>query len=80
MQKKDRTQLNLTLLLSGKHPQAQKYAGKHVMVIENEITPLKEGKEALEDMQKLEKKYGRLPTLVFVPRPDISYILILCNK
>jgi len=80
MQKKDHTQSNLTLLLSGKHPQAKKYAGKHVMVIENEIILLKEGKEALEDMQKLEKKYGRLPTLVFVPRPDISYILILCSK
>lgn len=80
MKIKDQTQMNLTLLLSGKHPQAKKYAGKHVMVIENEVVPLKEGKEALEDMEKLEKKYGRLPTLVFVPRPDISYILILCRK
>jgi len=80
MKMKDLTQINLTLLLSGKHPQAKKYAGKHVMVIENEVILLKEGKESLEDMRKLEKKYGRLPTLVFVPRPDISYILILCNK
>lgn len=80
MKIKDQTQINLNLLFSGKHPQAKKYAGKHVMVIEKEVVPLKEGKEALEDMKKLEKKYGRMPTLVFVPRPDISYILILCGK
>lgn len=80
MKIKDQTQANLTLLLSGKHPRAKRYAGKHVMVIENEIIPLKEGREVFKDMEKLEKKYGRLPTLVFVPRPDISYILILCSK
>lgn len=80
MKTRDRTQINLTLLLSGKHPQAKEYAGKHVMVIENEVIPLKEGREVFKDMEKLEKKYGRLPTLVFVPRPDISYILVLCNK
>lgn len=80
MKKEKTTQKNLTLLLSGKHPQAKKYAGKHVFVIEDKIITLKEGKEALKDLNKLEKKYGTTPTLVFVPRQDISYILILCFK
>jgi len=79
MKAKDSTQKNLNLLLAGKHRLAKKYAGKHVMVLENEIIPLKENKETLKDMEKLEKKYGRTPTLVFVPRPDISYILVLCR-
>lgn len=79
MKIKDSTEKNLNLLLSGKHRLAKKYAGKHVMVIENEIIPLKENKDMLKDMEKLEKKYGRTPTLVFVPRPNISYILILCR-
>lgn len=77
MKKKDLTQKNLTLLLSGKHPKTNQYAGKHVLVIEDKIVPLKEGKEALKDMDRLEKKYGKLPVLTFVPRPDISYILII---
>lgn len=70
----------LSLLLSGKHPKAKKYAGHHVLVIKDQIIPLKEGKEANEDIERLEKKYGQTPTLVFVPRQDISYILILCPK
>lgn len=70
----------LGLLLSGKHPQAKKYAGHHVLVVQNQIIPLKEGKEAIEDIERLEKKYGKTPTLVFVPRQDISYILVLCAK
>lgn len=70
----------LTQLLSGKHPQAKKYAGHHVMVINNEIIPLKEGAKGVQDIQKLETKYGKTPTLVFVPRQDISYILALCLK
>lgn len=71
---------NLNLLLSGKHPKAKKYAGHHVLVIQDQIIPLKEGKEAVEDIERLEKKYGKTPTLVFVPRQDISYILVLCAK
>lgn len=70
----------LSLLLSGKHPKAKKYAGHHVLVVQDQIIPLKEGKEAVEDIERLEKKYGKTPTLVFVPRQDISYILVLCAK
>jgi len=70
----------LNLLLSGKHPKAKKYAGHHVLVIKDQIVPLKEGKEAIEDIERLEKKYGKTPTLVFIPRQDVSYILILCQK
>lgn len=70
----------LNLLLSGKHPKAKKYAGHHVLVIEDQVIPLKEGKEAIKDIEMLEKKYGKTPTIVFVPRQDISYILVLCRK
>ena len=70
----------LSLLLSGKHPKAKKYAGHHVLVVKDQIIPLKEGKEATEDIERLEKKYGKTPTIVFVPRQDISYILILCQQ
>lgn len=70
----------LTLLLSGKHPKAKKYAGHHVLVIENHIIPLKEGQEAIKDIERLEKKYGKTPTIAFVPRQDVSYTLVLCLK
>lgn len=69
----------LHLLLSGKHPKAKKFAGRHVLVVADEIIPLKEGEKAIEDIERLEKKYGKSPTIVFVPRPDVSYILI-CLK
>jgi len=64
----------LNILLSGRHPLSKKYAGKHVLVIEDKIIPLKKGKKAVKDIEKLELKYGRTPTIVFVPRHDISYI------
>lgn len=76
--KKTKKQI-LSLLLSGKHPQAKKYAGKHVMVADREIIPVKEGEKAREDFKKLKEKYGHSPTLVFVPRQDVSYILTLCK-
>lgn len=76
--KKNLTQINISFLLSGKHPMAKKYAGKHVLVIEDKVFPLKESKEEiLIDMEKLAKKYGKPPTVVFIPRRDISYILFL---
>lgn len=75
MARKTSTQKNLNLLLSGKHPQTKKYEGKHVMVVKDKVVPLKEGKESVEQFKKLEEKYGEAPTLVFVPRTDISYIL-----
>lgn len=70
----------LSLLLSGKHPKAKKYAGHHVLVIENQIIPLKEGQEGIRDIDRLEKKYGKTPIIAFVPRQDVSYILLICRK
>lgn len=78
--KKQPEEKMLSLLLSGKHPKAKRYAGHHVLVVGDRIVPLKEGKDAIGDIDRLEKKYGRTPTLVFVPRQDISYILVLCKK
>lgn len=78
--KKQLEQRGLSLLLSGKHPQAKKYAGHHVLVIGNKVFPLREGKEAINDIQKLKKKFGTNPVITFVPRRDISYILFLCKK
>lgn len=69
----------LHLLLAGKHPEAKKFAGKHVLVVADEIIPLKTGEAAIRDIERLEKKYGKPPTIIFVPRPDVSYILI-CLK
>ncbi|MBM3283151.1 hypothetical protein FJY90_02760 [Candidatus Gottesmanbacteria bacterium] len=78
--KKQAEEKILSLLLSGKHPMSKKYAGHHVLVINNEVLPLREGKQANEDIQKLKKKYGRSPVITFVPRQDISYILVICRK
>jgi hypothetical protein len=65
----------LQLLLGGKHPKAKKFAGQHVLVIAKEIIPLKEGKAGINDIDRLEKKYGTPPAIIFVPRSDVSYIL-----
>jgi hypothetical protein len=75
MTKKDIQKRTLTLLLSGKHPQVKKFAGKHVLVIDNKIIPLQSGEKSKDQLGKLKKTYGKIPTLVFVPRQDISYIL-----
>lgn len=77
--KKQSEKDTLSLILSGKHPEAKKYAGSHVLVVDSEILPLKKGKGAIKDLEMLEKKYGKTPTIVFVPRPDITYILISCK-
>ena len=74
---KNKTQKTLLLLHSGKNQLAKKYAGKHVMVIRNKVIVLKEGEQAVKDFKKLKKKYRELPIITFVPRQDISYILIL---
>lgn len=70
----------LNLLLAGKHPKSKVYAGRHVLVINGKIVPLKRGTEAIRDIEILEKKYGKTPTIAFVPRQDISYILVSCRK
>ncbi|MCX7785565.1 MAG: DUF5678 domain-containing protein [candidate division WOR-3 bacterium] len=70
------TQRTLALLLSGKSRAAKKYAGKHVLVIQNRVIPLKDNKEEFwRDIKELKKKYGEMPVITFVPRTDISYIL-----
>lgn len=70
----------LNLLLSGKHPKSKKFAGHHVLVIKDEVFPLRDGEKANEDMDRLEKKHGRSPIIAFVPRQDITYILFSCEK
>lgn len=67
----------MNLILSGKHPKAKRYAGRHVLVVDDRIVPLKKGSEAIKDIDRLEKRYGKTPTIVFVPRQDTSYILIM---
>lgn len=65
----------LSLLLSGQHPQYKKYAGKHVIIIDDHVVSLKAGKAAKKQFDELKEKYKKSPTLAFVPRSDISYIL-----
>lgn len=68
------TQKNINLLLSGKHPQAKHFAGKNVMVSENEIILMKKGKETGKQVDRLLKKYKNPPEIVFVPKPGMTYI------
>ena len=49
--------------------------GKHVMIVDDTIVPLKEGREARDQFTNLKEKFGQSPILMFVPRKDISYIL-----
>lgn len=67
----------MSLILSGKHPKAKRYAGHHVLVVDDRIVPLKEGGDAIKDIDRLEKRYGKTPTVVFVPLQDTSYILVI---
>ncbi|OGG00778.1 hypothetical protein A3D78_06265 [Candidatus Gottesmanbacteria bacterium RIFCSPHIGHO2_02_FULL_39_14] len=78
--KRENQEKIISLLLSGKHPKAKQFAGRHVAVVNKEVLPLKEGEDAVIQIDKLEKKYGKTPIIIFVPRQDISYILILCPK
>jgi hypothetical protein len=81
MKKKiSKTQKTLSLLLSGKSKEAKKYAGKHVLVVKDKVIPLKDKEEDIwKDIERLKKKYGEMPIISFVPRHDISYILIICG-
>jgi len=76
-QKKSLTEKTIALLLSGKSKQAKKYAGKHVLVVKDKVIPLKEGEAGWKDFLRLKKQYRESPVLTFVPRPDISYILLI---
>ena len=70
------TQKTLNALLSGSHPFVNKYGGKQVFVIKDEVVPLGRGKKGIGDFKRLKAKYGEEPVLVFVPHPGASYILI----
>lgn len=73
--KEDKTEKVISSLLSGRHPLITKFAGKHVIVAEDEVILLKGGDSGYRDYARLEKKYGHRPTITFVPKPGISYIL-----
>ena len=78
VQQSNLTQKTLSLLLSGKSKAAKQYAGKHVLVVGKKIIPLKEKSEDIwKDIESLKKKYKEMPTITFVPRQDISYILLI---
>jgi hypothetical protein len=62
---KTKVKNTLNLLLSGKHPQIKKYAGKYVFVGGSEVVPMKEGEGAWKDFETLEKKYHHPPHLNF---------------
>lgn len=70
----------LSLLLSGKHRSSKKFAGRHVLVVDDEIQLLENGKKGTNEIARLEKKHGKTPTIVFVPKKDTTYILVLCEK
>lgn len=72
------TKKTLRLLLSSKTSIYNKYAGKHVFVIQDKVIPFKKGKNSIKDFKSLEKKYGQKPVLMFVPKKGVSYILLLC--
>lgn len=73
------SQKTISMLLSGKGDLVKKFAGKHVMVVKNKIILMKKGEAFWRDFEKLKKEYKETPVSLFVPRPDISYILILCK-
>lgn len=70
----------LNMLLSGKHPKSKKFAGHHVLVIDDKVFPFENGDEGVRDIENLRKKYGQSPIITFVPRQDITYILFSCKK
>ncbi len=77
--KKELTQKTITMLLAGKGKDAKRFAGKHVLVVKNKVVPMKTGEAFWKDFYNLKKEFGEAPISLFVPRPDMSYILILCK-
>lgn len=74
---KNLTQKTITMLLAGKSKNAKQFAGKHVLVVKNKIIPMKKGEAFWRDFYNLKDKYNETPISLFVPHPDMSYILIL---
>lgn len=73
------TETTISMLLSGKGKQAKNFAGKHVLVVKNKIILMKTGEAFWRDFYSLKKEYEETPITLFVPRSDISYVLILCK-
>jgi len=46
----------------------EKYRGKHVVAVEDEIVVVKDEKELKEALKRLKEKYpGRIPLITFIP-------------
>ncbi|MCX6844111.1 MAG: DUF5678 domain-containing protein [candidate division WOR-3 bacterium] len=76
MRKKSLTQRTLSLLLTGRSPRARQYAGKHVLVVSDEVVLLRKRREDIwRDIDVLKRKHGEMPVVAFVPCPGLSYIL-----
>ena len=53
----------------------EKYRGKHVVVVEDEIVVVKDEKELKEALKRLEKKYpGRIPLITFIPEEEVMVL------
>jgi len=50
----------------------EKYRGKHVVAVEDEIVVVKDEKELKEALKRLEEKYpGRIPLITFIPEEEV---------
>jgi len=77
---KIKTQHTISLLLSGRSKLADKYAGKHVLVVKDRVLPLRDKREEVwKDINNLKKQYAEQPTITFVPRKDITYLFWRLN-
>jgi len=74
------TQKTISMLLSGKGAKAKKFAGKHVLVVKDKVVPMRTGDDFWQDFDDLKKEYGETPMTLFVPRHDVSYILLVLCK
>ena len=73
------TEMTLSALFAGKGQTAKRYAGRHVLVVRDKVTPLREGVEGRREWERLKAHYQESPVVVFVPRQDVSYILVVCR-
>jgi len=53
----------------------EKYRGKHVVAVEDEIVVVKDEKESKEALKRLEEKYpGRIPLITFIPEEEVMIL------
>ena len=53
----------------------EKYRGKHVVAVEDEIVVVKDEKELKEALKRLEEKYpGRIPLITFIPEEEVMVL------